>query len=88
MSIYILGMRVDSVVVVNVTVAPPIGAVMVYLWGWRSTSALQTILGIMALLSTLFFLPETLNKERAKSKSVIYQSSVIYMLINFLQRYH
>jgi len=64
----------------SVLLAPPIGGVMVYLFGWRSTSASQALLGIFSMILIMFMLPETLNKERAKKIKLNPLAPVLIML--------
>jgi len=50
--------------------APPIGGLLVYIWGWRSTVIIQAFMGIGGMLIIMYMLPETLNKKQAVSNSV------------------
>ena len=59
--------RINVFVFVSPMIAPAIGAVIAYVFGWRGINTLQGIAGTIVLLATFFFFEETLPKERRQS---------------------
>jgi len=55
--------------VIGVTLAPPLGGLLIELLGWRSVFMLATIIGLILIIMVKFYFPET-HQKRENNKGV------------------